>query len=368
MSLRRTPPTGETVNARPWRGLGPPARILAIRIQAMGDTVATFPYLHALRRELPDTELDFLTHARYADLARSVRLADHVFELGGWGQRAQMFSALTLLPRLWPRAYDVVIDLQRNRPSQLLRYLLRARAWSEFDRYSPVLGGERYRLTIEATGLRVPDVYPDLELRDPEAGREKLLAAGWDGRADLVALNPGGLSGDRQWPIERYAAFARRFAGGHARPTRFLLLGLPKVADKAAALRDRLGDRVIDLVGATSLSEIAALVKRTILMVSEDAGLLHVAWVLGVPSVGLFGASRAVWARPHGNYGRLVLACAETDGACMDGRCRKGPPACLHLLAAERVHRAALEALRPPEGGKALARGGRPCLVDLAEP
>jgi hypothetical protein len=36
--------------AVPWRGAEPPKRILAIRLQALGDVVITLPYLRALRR------------------------------------------------------------------------------------------------------------------------------------------------------------------------------------------------------------------------------------------------------------------------------------------------------------------------------
>jgi len=354
------PPNGEAVNARPWRGRQPPARILAIRIQAMGDTVATLPYLSALRRQVPNVQLDFLTRSDYVDLPKSVDLATRVFALDGRRPRAQVLSAIRLLPQLWARRYHVVIDLQRNRASRLVRRFLLPRAWSEFDRFSPILGGERFRLTIEAAGMGPLDVYPDLRLREPEAGREKLLAAGWNPAADLVILNPGGAVRDRHWPVERYAVFARLLGEGLPRPVQFAVLGIQKVADHAAALRHELGDQLVNLVNATSLREAVSIVRRARLMVSEDAGLMHVAWVLGVPTVGLFGASRWVWARPHGNYSVLVVACRRPDGVCMHGTCGVGAPSCLQRLPVERVLQAAQAALRAPDGGKVIARGGQP--------
>jgi hypothetical protein len=45
------------IRARPWRRPEPPARILAIRLQAIGDVAVTLPYLRALQKTLPETEI-----------------------------------------------------------------------------------------------------------------------------------------------------------------------------------------------------------------------------------------------------------------------------------------------------------------------
>ncbi|HSR43189.1 MAG TPA: hypothetical protein VLL48_13470, partial [Longimicrobiales bacterium] len=155
--------------ARPWRREDPPARVLAIRLHALGDTVLTLPYLHAVRRLLgPDVTLDFLTREEVADIPRSVVLFDRVYAIGGGrNSRAQALSAAALLPRLWLSRYQVVLDLQRSRLSRAVRMALAPGAWSEFDRFSPRLAGERTRATIEAAGLGPLDVRADLELRWP---------------------------------------------------------------------------------------------------------------------------------------------------------------------------------------------------------
>jgi ADP-heptose:LPS heptosyltransferase len=101
--------------------------------------------------------LDFLTREEVSDIPKHVALFDRVFEIGGGRDEwRQVASAMALLPQLWRRRYDVVLDLQRNRVSRLVRRLICPRAWSEFDRYSPLLAGERTRLTIEAVAPRGP--------------------------------------------------------------------------------------------------------------------------------------------------------------------------------------------------------------------
>ena len=335
---RRVHPPFEGIEARPWRRSSPPERILAIRLQAMGDTVLTLPYLSALRRAIPGAELDFLTRREVADIPEAVVLFDSVHALGGGRSRwGIMLHALALLPRLQARRYDVVLDLQRNPVSRMVRRALRPEAWTEFDRYSPRLAGERTRSTIERAGLGPLEVRPGLELERADLGVEKLVEAGWDGAAALVVLNPAGAFGGRAWPLESYARFAELWTRQVAPNTGFLLLGLPSMAERAAALRERLGSRLIDLVGRTTAAEAFAILGRATLVLSEDSGLMHMAWVAGVPTLALFGASYATWSRPHGDHTDCLQACRRVDGDCIGGVCLEDPPTCLEEVSAETV-------------------------------
>jgi ADP-heptose:LPS heptosyltransferase len=308
----------------------------------MGDTVLTLPYLHALRRALPDAQLDFLTREEVATIPREAVLFDSVFEIGGArNPRHQLISALGLLPRLRGQRYDVVLDLQRSRISRLVRHLLRPSAWSEFDRFSPRLAGERTRATIEAAGLGPLDVRADVVPRDPGAGLPALRAAGWDGASRLVVLNPAGAFRGRHWPHPAWARFAELWLAGSGQSMQFLVLGLPALADSARYLQERLGGRLVNLAGHTTPAEAFALLRRSALVVSEDSGLMHMAWAGGVPTLGVFGASRAGWARPHGSHADSLRACELPDGACMDGHCRASGATCLERISPVTVVEAA---------------------------
>lgn len=138
--------------AKAWQEGRPPKRILAIRLQAMGDVVISLPYLQYLRRSLPEgVQLDFLTCAESAGIPSNIVLFDRVYRLGG-GRRykLQLLYAICLLPALLLRRYDLILDLQNNQLSRMLRKVLRPRAWTAFDRFSPKPAGERNRITIES--------------------------------------------------------------------------------------------------------------------------------------------------------------------------------------------------------------------------
>lgn len=325
------------IPALPWRRAAPPKRILAIRLQAMGDVVITLPYLRALERSLPTTDIDFVTRQEDGDIPRALLLFRRVYQLrGGRSERRQLLLMPLLAPRLLGCRYDVVLDLQNNRVSRAIRQLVSPRAWAAFDRESPLAAGERTRRTIEAAGFSVAHVEANLPLRDPSLGLDVLRCAKWDPARDLVVLSPAGAFASRNWPIERYARFAELWRQRHS--AQFAIVGLDSLREKAAALEATLGgDDLLNLVGETTPSQALAIVQRASLVLTEDCGLMHMAWVTGVPTLALFGSSRHVWSAPLGDHALCLHSGDLACGACMESTCRYGDVHCLTRYSAEHI-------------------------------
>lgn len=346
----RSAPRGdsaERVRARPWQDERPPRRILAIRLHAAGDAVITLPALRGVRARFSEARIDFLTLEENAEIPRSLVVFDRVYGLGGGrSHRRHLLAAVLLLPVLLRRRYEVVLDLQNNRVSRLVRRALRPAAWSEFDRFSPNPAGERVRWTVEAAGLSVEPVLARPALRDAECGLELLRSGGWTPHTMLVVLNPAGAFPSRNWPLENYARFAELFRRACSRPARFLLLGLPAMAAKARTLAARLDGSAIDLVGKTSPAQAFAILQQAVLVVSEDSALMHMAWTSGIPTVALLGSTRGDWARPLGAHSVCLDSGDLPCGYCMERECRFGDTRCLTRRLPERIAEVALELLR----------------------
>ena len=307
---------------------GTPSRVLAIRLQAIGDVAITLPYLQAFQRRQGRPALDLLTREEVEDLPRSVVLFRRVYALGGGRNvKRQLVHAFSAMPRLLIQRYDVVLDLQNNEVSRTVRMLLRPPAWSEFDRESPESAGERTRRAIEAAGFPLPRVETSVTLKAPDAALDILRKAGWDESRELIVLSPAGAFTSRNWPVECYSIFAR--AWRQRRPSQFAVLGLPSLALKAEALQAKIGGDMLNLVGKTTPSEALAVLQRARLIVSEDCGLMHMAWVSGVPTLALFGSSRHDWSSPLGRHTLCLHSGDLPCGACMDHECRFGDVHCL---------------------------------------
>ncbi|HXO76323.1 MAG TPA: glycosyltransferase family 9 protein, partial [Puia sp.] len=242
--------------------------------------------------------------------------------------RKQFFYTLLFLPRLWFQRYDMVIDLQNNPLSRLVRKTIRPKGWSAFDRYSPRAAGERTRLTIEAAGLGYNQADTRFQIKMPAGDRKKLLDHGWHEEKKLVVLNPAGASETRNWPIPNYISFARLWLREFP-DTQFLVLGTGFIAEKAAALKKGLGEDLIDLVGETTPQEAFSIIQLTSLVLSEDSGLMHMAWISGIPTVALFGSTRSDWSRPLGDHTILLGSSDLPCGDCLQAVCRYGDNHCL---------------------------------------
>lgn len=333
----------------PWNSRHPPAKILVIRFHAIGDVVITLPACVALRQMYPAARIDLLTSDACLEIPRAVRLFDRIYSFAEskkpWGRACQ---GLLWGARMGAQGYDVILDLQRHRGSRLIRRVARPRAWGEFDRYSSHHALERVSDTFHKAGF--PGLTPvyKLELRSEIRNRSMqiLREGGWDGTAKLVILNPAGLWVTRNWPLQRYAELADLW--NEAEAVQFLFVGTDRIEDKARRLSDKLKDRAINLTNKTNLAEALGVVQHASVVISEDSGLLHMAWVSGVPAVALFGSTRSDWTRPLGARSRYLGSEDLPCGACMQATCQFGDVHCLTRHAAHDVLRLAREAAKGP--------------------
>ena len=340
----------EARSHRPWSAGRPPTRVLVMRFHAVGDVAVTLPACVGLRARLPHARLDFLTTEACADLVRALDLFDHVHALRlGARRQARVLDTVVRAVAVRRQRYDVVVDLQRQRKSRAIRRVGAPAAWAEFDRFGARAAGERVLETFHRAGFSTLSPVCRLPVRSAllDRARDILRRRGWDGAERLIVLNPAGLWETRNWPLASYAALARRWLARER--ARFLLLGVGAMAAKAAWLRGELGAAAIDLVGETTLAEDLAILQHVSVVISEDAGLMHMAWTSGVPTVALLGASPAVWVRPLGPHARHLDSSDLPCGACMRPTCRHADVRCLTRYTPERVLALAREAMAVPD-------------------
>jgi heptosyltransferase-2 len=335
------------VPARPWDRVNKPKRILVIRFKATGDMVVALPYIQFLKRSLPNkVKIDFLTREEVASIPRSIELFDKVYSIIGKKRsyKKQTLHTLIMLPRLLLQRYDVVIDLQNNDLSRRVRKVLNPKAWCEYDRFSPMPAGERYRLTIEAVGLGANHADNDFIFKPIPGLTELLKDNGWNGRNDLVIINPAGAFATRNWPLDNYVEFMKLWLQQYPQ-TQFLMMGVGNIAEKASYLKELMADRLINLVNKTSLEQSFAIIKKVKLVLSEDSGMMHMAWTLGIPTMALFGGTRSDWARPLGKHTDFVDSSDLSCGNCMLKICRYGDNHCITRYAPEFIFEKASELL-----------------------
>lgn len=141
------------------------------------------------------------------------------------------------------------------------------------------------------------------------------------GPAPILAIAPGGVGEAKRWPAERFAAAARRLAGGPLSGARILIF--------AAAARDRRVTRAIaqsldadgvaarDLGAENDIALSAALLERATLCLGNDNALTHIAAAAGAPTLTLFGPTDERVRAPLGARARTLRGMAFEAAASL---------------------------------------------------
>jgi len=353
-------------------------RILLIKFSALGDVVHSIPVVNKLRRRYPAAEIDWLVRPAFAELiAHHPAVSNTIlFPRQRWGrpwsgQGSRLADLARLVSHLRSRRYDLVIDLQGQLRSAILTLATAAPVRIGFDRPRPELRraskrelpaeawkhcwkGARegawmaysHRIALPTIDLHAVDRYlcvgpmlgldqdpPDFSLAisaDAVARTERLLSspgvgAPLDAAAPLV-LAPSTRWETKHWRGEGFSEVARHFlAKGRA----VVAIGSADeriACEKIAAA----APGTVDLAGRTSVSELAALLRRCAVCVTNDSGPMHLAVALGRPVVSMFGPSDPLWIGPYRRPDAVVsaeLACSPCylrelsrcpyDHACM---------------------------------------------------
>jgi heptosyltransferase-2 len=150
----------------------------------------------------------------------------------------------------------------------------------------------------------------------------------------------------RRWPVERYAALARRL---HAHGYAVVLVG---DADDRRVLPAFADVPVVDRLGGLSVVQSTAVLAACDVVVSHDTGPMHLARLVRAPLVALFGPTSPHDFAPEDGRTRVLwggrrLACRP----CYDGRevapCRDN--LCMQELSVDAVEDAALAMAASPE-------------------
>jgi lipopolysaccharide heptosyltransferase I len=330
--------------------------ILLIKLSALGDVVHTLPVVNALHARYPKARIDWLVAAEFAELVADHPAVDNVivFSRGDWSapwRPAPYVGAARLIATLRAAEYDLVIDLQGQLRSAVFAFACgapvrlgfdkpRKDIWSTLPRKIPdeakkhAWQGARegawlaytHHIPLPTLDLHPVERYlgvapllgieagaPDFSFSiPPEAGtRIDALLDYYDvGKAKpLAVLAPGTNWDTKQWRKEGFAEVARHLL---KKGVAVIVIG----SDAERALCEevtKLAPGSIDLAGETTLPELAALIRRAALCVSNDSGPMHLSVALGRPVIGLFGPTDPVWAGPYrraDNVLRIELPCS----------------------------------------------------------
>ena len=157
----------------------------------------------------------------------------------------------------------------------------------------------------------------------------------------LLGLHPGASCPSKVWPLERFAEVADRLADKYG--FKVIIVSGKNDSAKAKVVAQAMKSPAVNLAGETSLSQLASLLKRCALFISNDSGPVHLAVAVGVPVISIFGRQQAgLSPKRWGPLGAKDKVLHKSAGCieCLAHNCVKSF-ACLKAITVEDVITAA---------------------------
>lgn len=284
-------------------------QIAIFRALQLGDMLCMIPAVRALKKAYPQAAITLIGLPGKEEF---VQRFEHYFSgflpFPGWPglpeQPVAPEKTARFLLEVQQRQFDLVLQMQGSGThTNDLCYLLGGRVsaglraagiWAPDDQLFPLMTESDHEILrllkiIHALGIPSDGTAMEFPVSSAEEVHARMIM-------DMLALDPGkyicihpgARDPRRRWPAAHFAHIGDMMA---AKGYEILITGSEEEGALTAAVAQQMRYPATDLVagaGQTSIGEMAALIKHSAALLSNDTGVSHIAAALSIPSVIVF--------------------------------------------------------------------------------
>ncbi|WP_174483998.1 glycosyltransferase family 9 protein [methanotrophic endosymbiont of Bathymodiolus puteoserpentis (Logatchev)] len=292
-----------------------PNKITILRLSAIGDVLMLLPAVRLLKRQFPDTQIDWLIDRPIASLISEVSEVNVVAI-----DKPKSLSDYWQLKKQWRhKNTGQLISFQTSFVSNIVMALLPADHKTGFG--SPY-SREGHHLFTDTTYDLPPKLHQveiffalakafsgvtedikistdDLAL--PIASKDKVWAdEKLRSYAHWIAINPMASTQEKTGSAEFYINLINKLNKRYPE-YQLVLTGGPSTKEVkfGAEIQSQLASPCLNLIGQTSLKQLAAILEHVKLLISPDTGPLHLANAVATSVVGLYAVTRPEYIGPY---------------------------------------------------------------------
>ncbi|MCE9616409.1 MAG: lipopolysaccharide heptosyltransferase II [Lentisphaerae bacterium] len=338
----------------------PPRRVAVCAPNWLGDCIMAMPALQAFCRRTPGVAITVLTKPGLVPLWRMHADVGAMVELHegsrGAGRAARALAAagvevayvlpnsfrsalIPMLARIAPR-----VGLRGHRPPVMLTRVVQP----------PAAPGRKHQVWEYLAIFGAADVSdvepPRLQIpAEAAAAVASRFGLGRGAVEPVIGILPGAAYGpSKRWPATHFIRAARALV--ERAGVRVLVLGSKGEQSVCAEVAAGIGPRAMNLAGATTLPELAAVLADCRVVICNDSGGMHLSAAVGTPVVAIFGLTDPGKTGPLGTGHRLV----QREGVVQSRDLKRDSPEAREVLASITPERVITDAMA------ALAAGRRP--------
>lgn len=332
-------------------------RILILRNDRIGDVLLSTPVIKALRQKFPQAYISMLVAPVARDIVEGNPYLDEVIIYDKDIKHKKWMRTLKFAAKLKKKKFDLAVNLHPTNRTNILIFLAGIPVRLGYNRKLGFLlthrkehlkqEGLKHEAEYNFDLLKVlgvtgdpSDLFMPIKTDSDLYADELFRREGIKSSDNLLAINPGASCPSKVWPVERFAQVAEKLAARYG--FKILILSGPKdmaLANKISLHYGAKG-KIINLAGKTSLSQMASIIKRCTLFISNDSGPVHMASALGTPVISIFGRNQpGLSPKRWGPLGKADKYIHKEEAACIQclaHNCKK-QYACLKAISVEDV-------------------------------
>lgn len=343
-----------------------PGHIVVLRFSAMGDVALLAPVLKVAAEENPGTTITLVTRPKFAALFKTLNSVQ-VFSADVDSAYKGIGGLISLSRKIRTMQPDVVVDVHDHLRTRIIRMLLQLfkipvvvfnkgrkekKSFIELKNKSSATPlphtCERYRLALEAAGLKISGSFPPPFMRDVKQNLPEFLKS-VTGKC-LIGIAPFAAHFTKIWPPERFREVMKSFSG--EKNTAFLLFGGGKKETEQLEALAAGFENCFNAAGKLSMAEELELMGQLEVMVCVDSSNMHLAALCGTPVLSIWGGTHTgTGFGPLPNPKHRIIEIPAEELTCRPcsvyglDKCPRKDHACMQQISAETVVRVLREML-----------------------
>lgn len=295
--------------------------ILLVRTDRIGELVLTTPAIVAVRQHFPRAKITIIVNSSSVEAVEEAPFIDSIIKFDPKADYNNLFRRLDFCRSIKKAKFDLAVMFNPSKFFNILTFLAGIPVRVGYDRKAGVLLThkiedkkylcDKHEVEYNLDLIGAIDIRPDdkalyfplngsAETRIAEIFKENNIG---EIGGPLIAVHPAASNPEKTWPLDRFAQICDGLSDEFR--IRIILVGGREEQKTADEIKSKMRSSVLDLTGRLSLKELGSLLKRCLLLISNDSGPVHVSAAVGTPAVVFFGEDRPGGSsRRWGPYGK----------------------------------------------------------------
>jgi ADP-heptose:LPS heptosyltransferase len=275
-----------------------PKHILVIRLSAMGDVAMSVPILRAFTEQYPEIKITVLTRAVFAPLFRDLKHTQ-VFPANVDGNHKGIFGLYKLSKSLKGLKIDAIADLHNVLRTKILKMFFFGTSFIQIDKgraeKKALTSGKVFK-QLRTTHQRYADVFKQLgyplDLSNPKFPKpyglsDKIFEIANKDTQRWIGIAPFAAYASKMYPLDLMEQVIETLS----KKRKIILFGGGDNEVKILSVLENKFENVFSVAGKLSLDEELDLISNLDLMLSMDSANGHIAAILGVKVVTIWGVT-----------------------------------------------------------------------------